>query len=273
MTFLNTSLLFGGLLLAIPIVLHMIMRRQPKPMVFPAMRFLQARQQQSQRHLQLKHWLLLLTRCLVLLLPAIALARPSVLSSELGGWLMAFILFLVGTFVLTLGGLARWRQTNPTLAYGLVAGAALLLLGSAVTAWRASAAPGAALIGNSSEPIAAVLVIDCSPRMQYRHQNQTRLQDALDKAAWLLRQLPEGSDIAIVSSSSQGVAYSVDLSAATAALDRIAITAVPRTLPTLLEESLQLLQASVRERREVYVFTDRTVAAWHTSDAQDFNAA
>ncbi len=88
MAFVNLSLLFGTLLVGIPIVLHLVMRQKPKQLVFPAIRFLQKRQETNRRTLRLRHWLLLLLRCLAVALVAVALARPSVSSGLFGNWLI-----------------------------------------------------------------------------------------------------------------------------------------------------------------------------------------
>ena len=59
MAFVNLSLLVGGAFVAIPVVLHLIMRQKPRPLVFPALRFIQQRRIANQRRLQLRHWMLL----------------------------------------------------------------------------------------------------------------------------------------------------------------------------------------------------------------------
>ncbi len=76
MTFVNLSLLLGAVLIGVPIVLHLVMRQQPKQLIFPALRFLQKRHESNRRTLRLRHWLLLLLRCLVVALAALALAPP-----------------------------------------------------------------------------------------------------------------------------------------------------------------------------------------------------
>jgi hypothetical protein len=88
MALVNSSLLFGGLLLAIPVLLHLVMRQQPKQLIFPALRFVKQRQDANRRQLQLRHWLLLLLRCLAIALLAGVLARPSVPSLALGDWIL-----------------------------------------------------------------------------------------------------------------------------------------------------------------------------------------
>ncbi len=70
-------LIAGAAVLGLPILLHLLLRQQPKKLVFPAMRFLRVRQKTSQRRVQLKHILLLILRCLLLALFALALFQPS----------------------------------------------------------------------------------------------------------------------------------------------------------------------------------------------------
>ena len=46
--------------------------------------------------------------------------------------------------------------------------------------------------------MAAALMFDAAPHMQYRHENQTRLEAAKDLGLWLVAQLPEQSEIAVL---------------------------------------------------------------------------
>jgi hypothetical protein len=85
MDFVNPLLLAGAGLAAIPVVLHLIMRQQPRLLEFPALRFLQARQQSNRRRLQLRHLILLAMRVAAVCLMAFALARPSIHSSGVIG--------------------------------------------------------------------------------------------------------------------------------------------------------------------------------------------
>ena len=76
------SFLHGGLLaagaaaVAVPIVIHLLLRQRPKPVRFPALRFLMDEKNTTVRKLKLRNWLLLALRALVLLALAAALARP-----------------------------------------------------------------------------------------------------------------------------------------------------------------------------------------------------
>jgi len=84
LSFLSPALLGGAAIVAVPIVLHLIMRRKPVPHEFPALRFLRERATATRRRLRLSHILLLLLRMAALLLLATALARPVLRGA---GWL------------------------------------------------------------------------------------------------------------------------------------------------------------------------------------------
>jgi hypothetical protein len=83
--FLSPWILLGTLLVAVPIIIHLVMRRKPKLLIFPALQFLQQRRKTNLRKLRLRHLLLLLMRILLISLAALALARP--LASNLPGQL------------------------------------------------------------------------------------------------------------------------------------------------------------------------------------------
>jgi hypothetical protein len=75
--FVNPLMLAGVAAAAVPIVLHLIMRQQPKQLEFPALRFVRQRQEANRRRLRLRHLLLLALRTAALCLLALAMARPS----------------------------------------------------------------------------------------------------------------------------------------------------------------------------------------------------
>lgn len=85
MSFLSPALLFGAALVAVPVILHLVMRRRVQQLVFPALRFVQQRRRTNQTKLQLRHWLLLALRCAAIGLLAFALARPVSSGTGLAG--------------------------------------------------------------------------------------------------------------------------------------------------------------------------------------------
>jgi hypothetical protein len=84
MTFIHPLLLGGMALVGLPVLLHLIMRQQPKHLIFPAFRFLQLRQKTNQRKLRLRHIILLALRMLLIALMCLALARPKLFSDRFG---------------------------------------------------------------------------------------------------------------------------------------------------------------------------------------------
>jgi hypothetical protein len=84
LSFLSPLLLGGMALVAVPLVLHLIMRRKPVKREFPALRFLRQKAVANRRRLRLSHLFLLLLRMAVLSLLALALARPVLRGA---GWL------------------------------------------------------------------------------------------------------------------------------------------------------------------------------------------
>lgn len=85
MGFLTPALLGGAALIALPIVLHLVMRRQPRLLTFPALQFIRNRQEANRRKLNFRHLLLLALRCALIAGFAFALARPTLKGSGLRG--------------------------------------------------------------------------------------------------------------------------------------------------------------------------------------------
>ncbi len=77
MTFLNPILATVGLVcVSLPIVIHILMRRRRKPIMWGAMKFLLEAYRQHRKRIKLEQFLLLASRCLIVALVAIALGRP-----------------------------------------------------------------------------------------------------------------------------------------------------------------------------------------------------
>ena len=85
--FLSPWLLWGALLAGIPILIHLLHRRNHREMEWAAMRFLLDASRKASRRIRLERLLLLLIRTLILLLLALAFARPYI--ESIGGELLA----------------------------------------------------------------------------------------------------------------------------------------------------------------------------------------
>ena len=75
-------LIVGAALVGLPILLHLIMKQEPKRLPFPAFRFLRQKLKTNQRKLRLRHFLLLAMRMLLIALFALALYQPTLLSQR-----------------------------------------------------------------------------------------------------------------------------------------------------------------------------------------------
>ncbi|HVC92706.1 MAG TPA: BatA domain-containing protein, partial [Pirellulales bacterium] len=206
MDFVTPTLLGGTVLAVVPVVLHLVMRQQPRHLEFPALRFVRQRQSANRRKLKLRHLLLLFLRTAVICLLAAALARPTIHASG--------------------------------------------------------------VLGDQEAPVAAALVFDTSPRMDYRQQNQSRLQAAQDIGTWLVQQLPVESQVAVVDGNQGDGVFQVDLGAAKDRVGRLETSSLARPVWERIEAAARLLDEGrqdgqdLRERKELYVFTDLTRPSW-----------
>jgi aerotolerance regulator-like protein len=83
--FLHPWALAGLLAAAIPVLLHLLARREPPTVVFPAVRYLITTTREHQRRLKLQHLLLLLLRTLLIVALVLAAAGPTLPGSGVAG--------------------------------------------------------------------------------------------------------------------------------------------------------------------------------------------
>ena len=269
MTILNGIILaVGGLMMAVPIILHLLMQPKPKLITFPALRFIIRHERANKRQLQVKNWLLLLLRCLAILAVAVALAQPSVASSTFGAWLTLSGVAVLGAIVAALLVAAVfWLKPLSRLLVGLLAGIlAIVGVVVAMLVVHIFREEQPAILGDREAPVAAVILIDNSPRMGYLTENQTILHRAKTLGEWLIGQLPLASQVSIVTPDGDEPFYSVDLNAAKKRLATLDIVYRDISIPAAILPSLQLLQNTEPTRKELYVITDLSKASWPSRD-------
>ncbi|MFM7055631.1 MAG: BatA domain-containing protein [Planctomycetota bacterium] len=296
MTLINSSLLLGLVLSAVPVLLHLIMRAKPKVIEFPALRLLQVRRPANARRMRVRQLLLLALRMLVIAALVLAFARPSLPAANysLRWWEWA------GLGCAVSGAMAAWHwlQRRSGLASGSVQGQrdrgmrrVYCLLGGMAAALLFTALPWAVRVrqellspgaeGAEDVPVAAVFVFDNSFSMTYLTQNRTRLEQAQDLARQQLERFP-GRSVAAVASldSADEFVFQADLSGASAKLEGISPSPLPRKLNPQLraavrahQEHRSLVQqeagtgpAGDLYSREIYVFSDFTSAAFQLPD-------
>src|SRR6185437_10977705 len=79
----NPILIVGAALVGLPILLHLIMKQEPKRLSFPAFRFLKQKLKTNQRKLRLRHFILLALRMLLIALFCLTLYQPTFKSERL----------------------------------------------------------------------------------------------------------------------------------------------------------------------------------------------
>lgn len=210
MGFVTPALLGGALLVGVPIVLHLIMRREAQHLLFPALRFVERRQSLNQHRLRLRQWLLLALRCAIIALLAFALARP-------------------------------------------------VLRGS-----------GAA--GREGAPVATALIFDNSLRMEYQHENQSRLEQSKELATWLLAQLPPDTPVAVFDRASRQRTSDGARDAAELRVERLTTSGAVRPLRDALRDAAEWLAEQKDYRGEIYVFTDLAAEDWGEESLADIKS-
>jgi hypothetical protein len=93
--FLHPWLLAGLAAAGVPIVLHLLERREPPTVIFPAVRYLIAATEQHHRRLKLQNWLLLVLRTLLIVLLVLAAAGPTVRAGRVAGHAPSALVLIV----------------------------------------------------------------------------------------------------------------------------------------------------------------------------------
>ena len=271
MVWANSLLLaIGGLLVAVPIVLHLLMRPKPKSIVFPAMRFVRENQKTNQRSMRLRHWLLLLLRALLILILAAALAGPSTASNRFGAWVTTGLFGIAALIVAFLLAATLLTKRRPSKFLPAILGVLLvLLLGiagySLLQSLKGNDGP---VLGDQRAPVAAVVLIDTSPRMQYKFENNSSLDRAKEMADWLIEQFPPESQVAVVATDDDTLFYSVDIRAAKKRVQTFSFNFRGSQLPERIATAFDFLSDATQNRRELYVLSDLTRQSWVESDEQ-----
>lgn len=266
MNFLHLSLMAGLAAMAIPVAMHLLSRRTPKLVAFPALRFVKQTVVQQRGSWQLRHFLLLCLRVGMFGAMAMALARPRVhsamLTTALGlGLLVAAAIFT--TLVALVAMVARRGKSVWMTAAFL---ATMMWLGAGL--WGALSVARGPVVPSSDQtaPVAAALIVDNGPTLDYRAENEKRFVAAKKMANWILGKLPLDSRVGILTGAPIS-ALSLDPATAKGQLDLLQPQALHIDLAARLRTAIDLVLANDLERKEIYIVTDLTKPSWSTADA------
>jgi hypothetical protein len=259
--FLNLSLLFGLAAVAVPIALHLFGRKPPKRIPFPALRFLRQQHESTRRRMEFRQWVLLALRMGLVAALALALAQPWIATGAIGQWLAcgAAVLLALLAGALSVVVWSERRSVQWTAALLLVG---LLAIGCAVWLGRRAMQPDLANRLLDHPPAAVALLIDNSPRMDYRDAAGPRLEQARGWAEWLLDQYPAESRFAVLDASARPVVLASDVTAARRLVESAVILDSTRSLDDRIEAAARVLRTSQLPQRVIYVLTDLSSASW-----------
>ena len=303
MSLIHPGLLLGILLATIPVILHFLLRSKPKKLIFPALALLQRRKIQNSQRLKLRHIWLLLLRILIIVAIVLALTRPSLPPANYSFSTYELVMFcsIIVLAVLAYLGLMRHYQkqrisqqslnTRRTFLRGGIGGAAFLLIALLVI-WpyqRRVFAEISAPLPTVSEniPVTAIFLFDTSLSMDYRQENQSRLEQAQSIAEEHLSNLPAQSRVSVLHSSSEDISpFQSDLTAVKSRLKSLKTSAwalyLDDRLRTAINRQEDDFKRSQNERqssgsqatgsdqfvREIYIYTDLARTAWRSQPSQ-----
>lgn len=286
MSLIHPALLFGLAFIAIPVVLHFMLRSKPKRFIFPAMRFIQERKTQNIQRMRLRHFWLLLLRISVIALLVFAVARPSLPAAnyELNWLEIAVVLGIIGACIGVYFYFSRqWTQRELPdhqvkhksawmKTYLGIGGFVLLLL---LVAWpyqRRIQAEFDAPTNIVSEkiPVAAVMIFDTSVSMEYLQEGQSRIELAKSIASDHINTLPNGSRVAIAETSkTSAIPWQADMNAAASRVKReeaIKINPLSYDLNQRIQSAIELQR---QHREDVLSEISSTETAKNNQDVPD----
>ena len=122
-------------------------------------------------------------------------------------------------------------------------------------------------LGSQEAPVAAALIFDSAPHMEYRHEKKTRLEAAQEIGQWLLAQLPPDSQIAVFDSGTLPRNFDVDRALSQKRVERLEAVPNPRPLNEVVSEAAVVLARSDLAAKEIYIFTDLSRGSWRADES------
>ena len=264
MSFLNATLLFAVASVAVPVLLHLISRREPKRVVFPSVRFLTKTYESNRTKLRVRRWWLLALRMAALAALAIALARPAIHQSLSITWLTIGLIGLVGLALLVLATVSMVRGFSKVLTFALV-GIAVIALLSAISWGGYTYASGKPPAIDNASPAAVAIIVDNSATSGWKTPTDDRLARIKEIAKWMISRLPPTSRVAVIDRSSTPAAFAMDVGSAMSKVDQLQPLSITQNMASKIDAAARLVRTSDLESRRLLVITDLTQPTWNDS--------
>ncbi len=258
----------GVAAIAVPIVLHLMAKREPRKVVFPSIHFLTKRFESNRSRLRVRRWWLLALRIAAIAALALALARPAIDRSVSTTWISIGLIVAMGIALLAMASVAVARGQNRSLGLALSAAAVIALLVAVV--WGGYAyASGPSIDLDDGAPVAIAIVIDNGPTSAWATADDVRSQRIRDIAKWMVSRLPRTSRIAVVDRSRQPIAFSLDIGSAISKIDQVRPLQVVQPIASRIDNAARLLRTSELSNRQIFVITDLSQSTWTEPSASN----
>lgn len=270
MLFLNTVLLLGALGILIPIVIHLLNRRSNRVIDWGAMSFLFESLALRNRRIQLEEALLMASRCLLVGLLALALARPFVPPGSNVPWIVILPLLLIGVVGL---GVAVVLHNEPKWRFWIALASVLLLLGCAALVVFEKYLNLSRFGPGGRQDIA--LIIDGSTSMSLEVDGMSNFERAVEEARTLIKRAPRGHAFSLIlggpSPSARILDPTTDRAELEAALDDLApLDGAMASYHSLTLASLGLARGA-NPAKQIILLTDGQSVGWETGKPARWN--
>src|SRR4051812_36038263 len=119
-----------------------------------------------------------------------------------------------------------------------------------------------ASLGTGEEPSALAFVFDTSLSMGYKERDKTRLDEAKERAADVLKKMNDQSRVFVIDGADPAQPIASTPAAARKKIDGLAIRAVNRPLNAAVGAAYGAVAGVDLPRREVYILTDLAASQW-----------
>jgi len=257
------ALLFGLAAVSIPILIHLFNRRSAKAVDWGAMQFLLQSLVTRRRRVLIEEILLLVVRCLLLGLLALAMARPFAPEGSPVPWIVVLPVGLLGLALMG-ASFALWRYRRWQLRVAIAGVVLLHVAGLAVglEEWLNLKRFG----GRGRKDVA--LLLDGSTSMTMAAEGRTNFERAVAEAEQLIRRGNRKSafSILVAGSAAQAVipAPLSDRKELLAALDTVKPVFGTLHAPDALLAGAMTLAQGYNPTKQIVVITDGQRAGWET---------
>lgn len=282
MAFGTYSLLFGLVVIAVPVTLHLLAKSNPVRVVLPSFVFLAEATQKESSLTRIRELWLLVLRILILAILVLALAQPSLSSRymhlfllSLVLWLCSFFCGLASTLLDSGNNSLRSRRLLLVLALASAFIASILFLILAIRGFSSSSievnstATTIIVIDNSIRSHRKLFESPASIEDRGRNLPINVISKVRSDAKRILNQCPQGSEVAIIDRVFGSVDFTKDLYEAHERVDQIRPVAYGVTLGSLFESAISELQSRAASSKRLVMMTDLSRGSFPANEWSD----